>query len=142
MIARRLAADLSLLSAAERDQLLDELPPERRAELRELLQQIAGLEDAPAVEFESHMAKAEAATQAPSFPALNDGQLRLLLASENPSVQTRISALVRNGRLSELAPAVKGVVDEYLARRLSGNRMEGPSEPEPRQSWWRRRKAR
>ena len=147
MNARELAVDLSFLRAAEREQLLAELPPQRRAELHALLEEVAGLKQAPGHKrspvtgdhFEAHLADAEASARTSSFAHLNDGQLRLLLVAEHPAVQRRIATAMRDRHLAGLAPAVTAVVAGYLDRRVQANDIRVSTEPaHPRRRWWQR----
>lgn len=153
MSARQLAVDLSFLPVAEREQLLAELPPQRRSELHALLEEVAGLQQAPGRkqrsdrsrpmndQFESHLVEAEAEARTSSFAHLNDGQLRLLLVAEHPAVQRRIATAVRDGRLAGLAPAVTSVVAGYLDRKVQANDIRPSREPEHPRRWWQRWKS-
>ena len=136
MNARELAVDLSFLRPAEREQLLGELPPQRRAELSALLQEISGLQKASA-SFEAHMTQAESSARTASFAHLNDGQLRLLLSAEHPAVQRRILTAVRSTETG-LAPTVAKVLADYLDRKVQANDMHAPREQVRPRRWWLR----
>jgi len=136
---RGLAFELSQLPVAQREQLLAELPPEARARMESLLGEISSLLGRPARDFESHLETATA--QPSSLSTLNDGQIRLLLSAEAPSVQRRVSGLVRSNQLNELAPAVASVLSAYLARKVQANEIRGDVAPLSTRGWWKWKRA-
>lgn len=144
MNRRELALELAQLKSSDRDALLVELPPHKRAELLALIEEITGLIEGGKGRFEVHLdvldeSRPVAASSAPPSAAarlarLNDGQLRLLLGQESSGVQRRLTAAIRSGVHSPLPPAVNTIVMDYLARRCETSEVASPSEK--RRSWW------
>jgi flagellar motor switch protein FliG len=150
--ARALALDLHELRPEEREALLAELPTERRAELKTLLEEIERLARAPQESFVAHWDRADddasddvtvsaGATTHDCRPGiemlrrLNDGQLRALLANEPPSVRLRILAMLRSSELIELPASLRKAVTDHLVQQWasSGLHMESATQ---RSRWW------
>ena len=150
MNPRELAVELMGLESRERERLLAELPAPRRAEMVALMREAGRASRDPAPGFEAHLQDAERAQRRDvSFDHLNDGQLRLLLSAEQPSVQQRIIAAVRSGDMDSWPPSVRRVVLAWLRSRqhsssvpLSAEVRTKPERPWSRWHWpWQRKRA-
>lgn len=150
--ARALALDLNELRPEEREVLLAELPPERRAELNTLIEEIERLAHAPQESFAAHWDRTDddvsndvtisAGTTThdcrpgiETLRRLNDGQLRALLANEPPSVRLRILAMLRSSELIELPASLRKAVTDHLVQRWASSGLHTES-PARRSRWW------
>jgi len=145
MNVRELAVELSQLKPKDRARLLAELPPERRADIEQMLTDIESLLKPAAAprSFEAHLdgeskRPAERQPDEESFASFNEGQIRLLLGTEHPAVQQRVIRLVRSRQLGSLATAVRSVVQEHLSQRLSATHLHAGSGRVKAARWWHR----
>jgi hypothetical protein len=126
MKARELAVELTQLQAAEREQVLAELPAERRAELEVLMREVEELLQPPRRSFEAHLAKVRTQSHAHALSGLDEGRVRALLEGEHPAVQRRLASALRHRQLEDLAPAVCAIVTDYLRRQAQAHESRRP----------------
>jgi hypothetical protein len=121
--ARELALELIELDSRTRERLLGDLPDDRREQMRELIREAQFLAREPTALFETHLRAEEKAEPFDHALAnLNDGQLRVLLNSETPSVQQRIIGALRSGEIDTFPSSIRRVTLDWLVSRqhLSG----------------------
>jgi len=147
--ARALALDLNELRPKEREALLAELPPEQRAELNTLIEEIERLAHAPQESFAAHWdrpdeeasddvttsTKHDCRRGIETLRRLNDGQLRALLANEPSSVRLRILAMLRSSELIELPASLRKAVTDHLVRQWASSDLHTESHTQ-RPRWW------
>jgi hypothetical protein len=139
MNARKLALDLAELNRDERDELLAELPADKRAELVKLIDEASLLMRDREPRFETQWALLEAEQSGLArLRTLNDGQLRILLAQESQSVQRRLLAAIRASDFGKFPPAVHKVITEHLVERWNTSAVHATSAVSKRPQWWNR----
>jgi hypothetical protein len=142
---RKLALDLLQLDRRDRERLLAELPTPRRAEMIALMRQAESLADRSDARFEAHLDEAiRAEPHCADFSPSNEGQLRVLLSTEQLFVQQRVIEALRSGELASWPGSVRRVVLEWLRSRqhVSSVAMEDTrSTVLPWRRFWIRRKS-
>lgn len=136
MNARRLALELMKLKPRDRERMLAELPPQRRDELKGLMREAASVANGGLPEFESHLQAAEKCERpGAEFAGLNDGQLRILLSTEQPAVQHRVIGAIRSGEIESWPPSVRRVVLVWLRAHRHTSSIAAPERRHSRAFW-------
>jgi hypothetical protein len=134
--ARKLALELMQLEVRERELLLAELPQQRRDELKELMREAASIANGGVRPFENHLQAAEKSV-GPSveLAGLNDGQLRILLSTEQPVVRERVIGAIRSGEIESWPPSVRRVVLAWLCAHRHTSSIAAPERRRSRPFW-------
>jgi hypothetical protein len=142
--ARELAMELMQLVSRDRERLLAELPADRRAAMRDLIREAALVADGSVAPFETHLQVAESVTSTAiakspevELARLNDGQLRILLSTEQPAVQQRVIKALRSGVIDAWPPAVRRVVLAWLQSHQGTSSIAAPEKPHSKARWLR-----
>ncbi len=139
MNPKALALELARLETTECDELLSELPEERRMQLERLVAE-AAVFCRSAQDFDAHLSMT---VQEPLrvLARLDDGLLRLLLGAEHPDVQRHLISGLRTGAIAGLPPAVRAVVTDFLHQKWRHSEVTHNPAAQDRRWWqslWRR----
>lgn len=150
MNARKLALQLMELEPREQERLLAELPDERREHMQALILEAQAAARAPVAAFEQELRAVEIEDSAGRSAAiegasrsradlvrLNDGQLRILLGTEQPSVQQRVINVLRNGDIDAWPPSVRRVVLTWLRANQQTSSVAPADRPRSVPRWMR-----
>lgn len=139
MNARELALDLMQLDPPSRNELLAELPAHKRAEMMALIHEAETVLQPPTPIFETQLQEAEKARKCSlGFEQLNEGQLRLLLSAEPPSVQQRVVRALRTGEFDRWPASVREVVIATLRLHQQSSQISVQEGGLVRPRWWQR----
>lgn len=117
MSARKLAVELAVLEKAQRQQLLAELPPHKRAELNRLIEELQPMLAAPSA-FDLIMAEMKnKSTREANFRRdfLHDeARLSQLLRAETVAIKKQLADIFVRGQKSLITERVTGILIDYL----------------------------
>jgi hypothetical protein len=132
MNSRELALELAALPSDLRDGLLADLPPAKRSELSNLIDEVQPLVEAPGG-FAALMQTLE--NDAPSARPLADrALLGRVLHSETMPVKKQLLDVFAGGQGRLLTPHVRALVGDYLESQAS--HLPAPPQPSSRKSGW------